>query len=368
MIKDPNLKMFPQFAESLARFGDWWRGANTEPVIECRVKPHRTCSSRPVNEFPSLRHRWLDVEWNLTEMIDRIESRPWVADTFPVLVPNVGPDLTSTLWGTQLEFGETTSWSSHPVHETAAWNSWLDCEPDWSNPYWNTIEQITKLALERAEGRYLVGLADLHGAFDILTSLRGPQDLCFDLADDPELIGRVALRAADLFNRAYQENRRWLLEAGQTISTTWTRFAHDGPAYVTSCDFWCLVSEQMACDYVLPTILAEANPLDRAVFHLDGPAALRHLDTLLSIPEIQAIQWVFGAGNGPATRWLDVYRKILDHGCSIQVLAESRQDAIDVFKSLGPRGVWISLSEELENEHEAREFLSTLGRTMPRSA
>ena len=68
-----------------------------------------------------------------------------------------------------------------------------------------------------------------------------------------------------------------LLEGGQTISTTWTRFAHNGPAYVTSCDFWCLVSGEMANSYVLPTILAEAKPLERAIFHLDGP---RHAASL----------------------------------------------------------------------------------------
>jgi hypothetical protein len=35
--------------------------------------------------------------------------------------------------------------------------------------------------------------------------------------------------------------------------------------------------------------------VERTIYHLDGPGALRHLDRLLAIPELDCAQWIQGA-------------------------------------------------------------------------
>jgi len=57
------------------------------------------------------------------------------------------------------------------------------------------------LAAERFAGRYYVAMPDLHGSFDMLAGLRGPENLCLDLVDDPELVRRASMHAV----RAYVE-------------------------------------------------------------------------------------------------------------------------------------------------------------------
>ncbi len=349
----PSLK--PDIDDTLDRFNRWWSlQATDRPVLELPVqaRPHAVAAQPP----GCLRARWLDAEWQVEVALADLRARPYVAETLPVFVPNVGPDLTATLLGAELEFGESTSWSLHPVTDASQWDAVRQREPDFANPYWRAIERMTALALERGGGEILVGLPDLHGAYDMLVGLRGPEELCIDLMEDAELVEATAMRMADIFNAAVA--RAWApLAAAGMPATTWTRFLHDGLAYVASCDFWCLVSPEMARRHVVATIEREAAALQRAIFHLDGPDALRHLDWLLQCKHVHAVQWVYGAGKGPAARWLDVYRKCLDAGKAIQVLAETPADVVAAAHALGSQGVWITLAEELPDAAAARALV-----------
>ncbi len=42
----------------------------------------------------------------------------------------------------------------------------------------------------------------------------------------------------------------------------------------------------------LPGIIEECSFYERTIYHLAGPGALKHLDSLLEIKELDAIQWV----------------------------------------------------------------------------
>jgi hypothetical protein len=113
---------------------------------------------------------------------------------------------------------------------------------------------------------------------------------------------------------------------------------------------------------VLPGIKLEMTPLNRSIFHLDGPAALRHLDLLLELDDLHAVQWVQGAGNGPATQWIDVYRRCLDAGKSVQIIPEGGPDiALACLEALGPRGVWFC-PVNCTSVDEANAFVKELQR------
>ena len=102
----------------------------------------------------------------------------------------------------------------------------------------------------------------------------------------------------------------------------------------------------------LPGIVNECRFLDRSIYHLDGPAALRHLDSLLAIPELHAIQWVPGAGREDFARWIPVYQKVQAAGKAVQVLCKFSE--IDtIIATLDPHGVFLSINEV--PSHEAAE-------------
>ncbi len=107
-----------------------------------------------------------------------------------------------------------------------------------------------------------------------------------------KLLNRVE---SDYF-QVYDHWYALLRAAGQPI-TSWLPLVADSKYYIPSNDFSIMISQRMFDEFFLPGIIRECQFFDRSIYHLDGPGALRHLDLILAIPELDALQWVFGAGN-----------------------------------------------------------------------
>jgi len=107
--------------------------------------------------------------------------------------------------------------------------------------------------------------------------------------------------------------------------------------------------------------------MDRNIFHLDGPSALPHLESVLEIPNLHALQWVYGAGHEPASRWIDVYRRALDRGLSVQAICVDLEDAKSVMDALPAKGVWLDVGGAYDRE-TAEAFLRDVGRWAAGSA
>jgi hypothetical protein len=112
-----------------------------------------------------------------------------------------------------------------------------------------------------------------------------------------------------------------------------------------------MVSKDMFDEIFLPGITEECRFHEASIYHLDGPGALRHLDSLLEIKELSAIQWVFGAGNGRASDWLPVYQKCQTAGKALQIHMDL--DELDTFiENIKPEGVWIGLAVATPDDAE----------------
>ena len=219
---------------------------------------------------------------------------------------------------------------------------------------------MTDLSLERGDGRWITALADLHTNGDLLTALRDPEQLCFDLADDIDSVRAACDHVTQYFTLMYDDLYDRVAAAGQPSSTFIPAF-HRGRMYPVSCDFICMISPEMFAQTILPSIEREIAFLDRSIFHLDGPSALRHLDLLLELDGLDGVQWVYGAGGGPAARWVDVYRKVQDAGKCIQLNAHDLDDAMAVAEHLRPEGVWFCPGGGYSRD-EAEEFLKRVER------
>jgi len=99
----------------------------------------------------------------------------------------------------------------------------------------------------------------------------------------------------------------------------------------------------MCRDAILPTIAEEIAGLGRSIFHLDGPGALRHLDDVLALTDLDALPWVYGAGHEPAGRWIDVYERAQVTGKAVEVSAVDLADARTIMDHLDPHGVWLNV-------------------------
>jgi hypothetical protein len=71
---------------------------------------------------------------------------------------------------------------------------------------------------------------------------------------------------------------------------------------------------------------------------------LRHLDRILAVPEIHAVQWVQGAGNdAPILPWLPVIKKIQAAGKGVVV--DLQLDELEPFiAATEPEGLYLCLA------------------------
>ena len=290
--------------------------------------------------WPDLRSRWFDAEFQVDYFIESIRGRTFHGETFPVFWPNLGPNVYAAFHGAELEFGEVTSWIRHCVHEPADMGN-LKFSSD--NVYFRKIEELTRVALQQCAGRFMVGYTDLHGSLDCAADWRNPQQLCLDLADDPALVHQLVNLANENFLHVF-DHYDAVLKAHDQMSVTWMGIPARGKMHVSSCDFTNMVSPQVFDEFYLPTLLAEVQHMTHNIFHLDGKGMLRHLDRILTIPEIQAIQWVPGVGEeAPILPWLPVIRKIQAAGKG--VIVDLQLHELEPFiAAMKPDGLYLCLA------------------------
>jgi len=109
-----------------------------------------------------------------------------------------------------------------------------------------------------------------------------------------------------------------IIQAAHPGYSAWTPLYSEVPYYMLQCDFAYTIGNDMFEEFAKPELEATCRKLGNAFYHLDGPGQLKHLDSLLAIPELKGIQWVPGAGRPGITHWPDIYRKIRAAGKLIQ--------------------------------------------------
>ena len=329
----------PDYDRTLARFEAFWhREIIDRPPVTLALPKEGAPAPRPQRAYQNLKERWLDIDGRIEEMEAGLERTDFLYDSLPILWPNLGPEIFSAWCGCGYRYGETTTWSEPAI---------LDWEEDYgktrldmNHPLFRKMVEFTRKLLARGQGKYIVGLTDFHPGGDHLAALRDPQNLALDMVENPEWVEKALLRSGPEFFAAYGVFYQMIHEAGMP-ATSWTPVIHDGTFYIPSNDFSCMISREMYDRMFLPGIRQECAFYERSIYHLDGPGALRHLDSLLEIPELDAVQWVCGAGNEGYHRWVGVYQRIQRAGKGIQMMCDISELG-QVFETLRPEGVWFS--------------------------
>ena len=190
---------------------------------------------------------------------------------------------------------------------------------DAGNDYFRKIEELTAVALDKCAGRFLVGYTDLHGGVDCAAAWRDPQQLCMDMIGSPEQVKELIALASESFQPVF-DHFDAVLKANGQLSVTWMGIPSYGKMHIPSCDFAAMISTRHFDEFCLPVLAEEVKPMTHNVFHLDGPGVARHLDRILAVPEIHAVQWVQGMGRGtPIMQWLPLIDRIRAAGKSVVI-------------------------------------------------
>lgn len=331
-----------------SRLEAWWQGQVLDrPLIQ--VTAPRT-GERRVAPPRDLEQQWLDPDYVVAAAEEQMRLTYYGGEALPIFYPNLGPDVFAAYLGGDLEFGEETSWSVPMLRD---WGDLASLRLDRSNRWWQLTLHLLEAAGQTLGDACLLGLTDLHSDGDLLAALRDPQVLAMDLVDWPDQVKAAMKQLEGLYAPVY-EGQLEVIHRYSPGTTTWLGVWSPGKYYPVSCDFICMISNAMFHEFFLPTLLAEIDYLDHSLFHLDGPGALKHLDSLLKIDKLGGIQWVPGANTGPMIQWLPVLKRIQAAGKLLHLSVEP-DEVEPLLRELKPEG--LCLQTHVGSEEEAENLV-----------
>jgi hypothetical protein len=293
---------------------------------------------------------WFNFERRIEEFERYLPGTRYACEGFPSFWCNLGPDVLAGFMGCEIEFTYTdTSWVKPRVTDWAA-------EPPLrfhrEGQLWQQMEQFLRLAAARCGGRWLIGSGDLHTNADGLAAIRGVDKLLLDFIDHPDEIKRRLRECHAVFCEVIQAHFDIIHPATGGCNSSWMDATCRGRYAVIQNDFCCMVGRPMFDEFLKDYVELEAAELDHSIYHLDGPGAIQHIESICASPHLDLVQWVPGAGNKPLPEWPDVLRKIQGLGKGLWLYGNAAE-ACAMMEYLKPEGcmyrVWCGSRAEAED-------------------
>lgn len=321
------------------RYEAWWEGEVMDrPLIS--VHAPKYVLPEPDIAPKDLAAVWTDPATVLQRQREVLAATYHGGDAFPILRPVSGGMVAvlAAFLGAPLHILNCQTTYTDPIISDWDTRPRLRFDPD--NHWWQTVRRLLEAGAAAAPGLGYVSIPDLNGPGEILARLRGTAPLALDLFDHPDEM----LAALHEINQAWY--RYWQACHGiihQHVGgyVFWMGLWSELPATDLQTDFSIMISRPMFDRFFLPFVEEQTRWVQRTVYHLDGPGAVRHLESLLDLPRLTAVQWVPGAGAPPMSRWLPLLHRIQARGKSLCLSCEPGE-VETLATALEPEGLFLS--------------------------
>jgi len=343
------------WAETCQRFELWWANEPMDRPLICVTAPlDKPLTDAPAPPKPDPPAQYLDVDYLIRANRWRMATTWFGGDAIPIADANLGPGSLALYLGSEPGFDPATVWFRPCIDD-------LDSAPlprfDPQNKWFRTHLDIIRRLREDADDEYWVSIPDIIESVDILAAMRDPMAFIYDLVDRPQQCHRWLKCINDLYFPHYDAFYDIVKDSDGGSVFTAFRIWGPGKTAKVQCDFAAMMSPDQFDEFYVPYVTEQISQLDRSLYHLDGPDAVRHVDSLLRIEKLNAIQWVSGAGkpsNGDEV-WFPMYEKILGAGKGLQISVNA--DHVEpIIRRLGARGLY--LITHVKTQQEARDLLA----------
>lgn len=348
-----NMSFKDDWEETKKIFEEWWSRSLDRPLIQIFAPRH----AEPVetDSWAFLRY-YPNVDRAMGKLLRQFSSILYLKEAYPNVWVNLGPGSLSAYLGAELRFDGRidTAWFLGDLDLGEI----EDLEFDRKNKWWTYTIKCTEIARERFEDAAVISFTDLLDALTVIGQLRGnyPTNLLKDIFTDGDRLVRALDNVHDILLRCYEELCRAINVSENGYSTwagLWSRKRH----FVLQCDTIVYLSPKLFDRFAYPYIVKECRFFERTLWHLDGPSEIRHLDKLLGIPELDAIQWIPGAGNpdGGDDEWIPLYRKVQTKEKLLQIYVPPEK-VMHILRKILPKGV--AINTVCRTRQEMKELLS----------
>ncbi len=292
-----------------------------------------------------LAQHWDDFETCL-DAFERTSAKIcYGKESIPRFFPNYGPGIMAAIFGIEPIYKAGTVWFNRPTPLDEIVDLLESVPINGNNPWYSRLIKISELSAKRGGTDFCVAMTDIGGVLDILSSFLGPEQLIMTMKRQPPLIDTCRAIILEKTMKVYAALQT-VIEKYSDGCSSWMNIWCPKRWYPLQCDFSYMLSPKWFERFVLPDLITQAESLDYAIYHLDGPNQLKYLDTLLKIPTIHGIQWVPGAQSAPkcSTDWMPVYKKIQTVGKNVVIdFFENSKFLPHFYSELDPKGLLITL-------------------------
>lgn len=301
----------------------WWNGELDRPIMAYTVFDDYESDEPPAAPVLSMQ-TCADFSYSARELIERLDyelsALCFLGDAYPrVNMASFGPGVMAAFLGARVENTARTVWFHPPDNLPALKDLHFEFDPD--NRWFCRIRDICATGAEFWRGRVLIGMTDLGMGLDILASFLPGDRLLYALYDEPEEVLRVLKELDALWVRYYRELEAAMQPYNPGYSD-WAGLYSQTPFYTLQSDFSYMIGTPMFEEFAKPFLANQCRFLARSIYHLDGKGQLAHLDSLLSIEDLDGVQWIPGDGQPDMAHWPEVYRKIRAAGKKVQLFGD----------------------------------------------
>ena len=301
--------------------------------------------------YRNLDQRWFDPEWRAQYLDWYVAHSSLKADILPVANTQLGPGSLAAILGGVFEGGEDTIW----IHPNPNYTD--DIKFDSQHPNWLLHKALLSACKRRARGHYYVGMPDLMEGLDVLAALFGTDRILLDTVMNPERLEHQVQQVNDIYFHVFDELYDIIREGDEMAFCYFSSWAPGKMSKLQS-DISTMISVDDYRRFVQPFIREQCQKIEYTLYHLDGVGAMHHLDALLEIKELNAIQWTPGVGEpqGGSPKWYDLYKKILANGKSIMACWVTLPELRPLLDAIGPDGIHLEM--DFHNEQEVDQALT----------
>ena len=345
-------------SEAQERMSAWWDHEIIDrPVISYYYPKKRGKLGTfldTVGEDWTLAENHDDIDNAMNGYEKRAKETYFGGESIPFYFPNYGPGIMAAVFGVTPLFKSNTVWFSLPIKPENIVEHLESIKLNQNNVWYSRLLKITETAAKRAGKDYQVSITDIGGVLDILSSFLGPTNIILTMKRSPTIIDTCRTIILEKLLKVY-DDLQGIISQYCDGCNCWLGVWGKKRWYPLQSDFSAMLNPVWFKKFVLPDVVTQAEHMDYAIYHLDGPNALPFLDSFLKEPSITGIQWVPGAGNSPmgSKDWILIYKKIQDAGKNL-VIDSAPENVSHLYKNLDPKGLYVRTfyrSEYIANQY-----------------
>ncbi len=339
-------------ADRIELFRGFWAGSAPRPLLGV-FYPARVHNRR----YPRF-----DFDLSPAELVEKTRtSVAWhaasVDDRVPTAQVEYGTGFLTALAGGQFHADNHTAWTI-PVAESCA--AVRVAEFDEGQPLWQGFLERLRALRDAGIDEAILCQADMTGPTDILAGLVGTEQLCLDMATDPDSVQRALADCTRLWLAVQAAQVREIgLSAGG--SACGFRLWLPGVGSMWSEDFTALIGPDMFERFARPCDAAMAQALDSSIMHIHS-AGGRNLEVLAGIDALTGVE-ISNDPNGPPLEQLVAWGRMLQQAGKSIMMSNWNKPITDeqvayLLENLDHRRLLITLQcrDEAQAHHYARWF------------